>query len=83
MTDIYYLFRKERHINFGNESINHQSIIEMANESKDFMRVKFEFFENNYIIAFCTPKMLGSLSQFILSSRVMCIDSSGKSLNRN
>ena len=61
LTDVYYLFKKERRILFGTENVNNETINNMINDNRNSMRVKFINFENNYIVAFCTPKMLGTL----------------------
>ena len=77
LTDVYYLFKKEKIINFGKANINESAIVKFVDDNKSTLCIKYEFFEENYIIAFCTNKMLGSLDAKFISSNIICIDASG------
>jgi len=77
LTDVYYLFKKERRINFGSEFLSIESIETLKRNSEDYLKINYEYFEGNFVIAFCTKKMIGALYQNFLSSKIMFIDSSG------
>ena len=77
LNDVYYLFKKEKSINFGNAIIKQNDIIKLKTDFNDVLKINYELHENNFIIALCTKKMLGSLSIHQISSRIICIDASG------
>ena len=77
LNDVYYLFKKEKIVNFGKANLDSISIEKLLDENKHCMRLKYEYFEENFIVAFFTVKMFAALAEDFISSQVICIDSSG------
>ena len=75
--DVYYLYNKERHINFGKIDLDESAILNLVENNKNLLKIKYEKFKDFYIVAFCTPKMLCALTKKEISSNIICIDSSG------
>lgn len=75
---VFYLFEKERNISFGPADICNASLQSLENEFKSSLRLKHTLnSEKQYIIAFCSLKMLGSVKVKEISEKVICIDSTG------
>ena len=75
---VYYLFEKERIINFGSAEISETALKNFENEFKDRICLKYkQNNENQWIIAYCSKIMIGSIKSREISKYIVCIDSTG------
>ena len=75
---VYYLFEKERNINFGPINICDEELKKFASEFKNTLRINYKLnSENQWVIAFCSKIMLGAARLNNITSKIVCIDSSG------
>ena len=78
LSDVYYLYTKEKNISFGPCSLTQETLNNFIFESNNQFKIKYGLDESNhFVVAFATPKMLISLRQTSISNNIVCIDSSG------
>ena len=75
LEDLYYLFDKEKAIQFGSQDVDEISIDGLKKGFNGFLN--YCKVDGSFIIAWCTPLMIATISENILSKQIFCIDSSG------
>ena len=74
---VYYLFEKERNINFGPADICENSFKKLENEFNGIAQLKYVQSDDQWVMAFCSKLMMGAARLKEVSEKVICIDSTG------
>ena len=75
---VYYLFEKERNINFGSTDVCLEKLSSFESEFNSTIKLKYlKNDSNQWVIAFCSKIMIGALKIREISEKIICIDSSG------
>lgn len=72
------MFEKERNINFGPAELCENGLNQFSVQFQDSLQTNYKLNSNNqWVIAFCSRTMLNSAKLSDITSKVICIDSTG------